>query len=158
MKIRYIQLQIVAIISFSQLTNSFSHGMGGSLLGYEIKKDVNKYKDNKKIKSISERLSFTLKYQDNLIILRARDSLNQVMDISLSSATAFISGDREPSMLIMNPGQEGNMTSKIPSAISNNTKIAITLRLPGEWPIKILFLPMQSIKPIRVKQQKSRDY
>lgn len=158
MKIRYIQLQIVAIISFSQLTNSFSHGMGGSTLGYDLKNNTNKYKHDKKIESISERISFTLEHQDNSVTLRARDDLSRVVDISLSSATVFISGGSEPSMLSMQAGQEGTMTSKIPSVISKDTKIEITLRLPGEWPINISFSPMQSIKPIRVQQQKSRVY
>jgi len=158
MKILYIQLQIVAIVSLSQLSNTYSHGMGGSTLGYDLKNNTNKYKHDKKIESISERLSFTLEYQDNSVTLRARDDLKQVMDISLSSATVIISGEGDPSMLSMQPAQEGALASRMPTTISKDTKLEITLRLPGERPINISFSPMQSINPIRVQQQKKRVY
>jgi len=152
------QLIIMTILSLTQLPSAFSHGMGSSSSGYEIKKDANKDKHDKNIKSISDRISFTLEYQDNLITLRARDDLKQVMDISLSSATVIISGEGAPFMLNMQPAQEGAIASRMPTAISKNTKLEITLRLPGEWPINISFSPMQSINPIRVQQQKNRVY
>ena len=139
MLIRTMQILLMTIISLIQLPSALSHGTGGSTLGYDLKKDSNKYKHDNKIKSIAERISFTLDYQDNFITLRAQDDLKQVMDISLSSATVIISGEGAPSMLSMEPALEGAIASRISTGISKDTKLEITLRLPGEWPINIFF-------------------
>jgi len=151
---------ILTMLSFylGHLPISYSHGMGGSTTSYVKKKKTSSNEEDKKSKTISDRMNFILDAHENIIKLWVRNKLNQPIDISLASASVVVTGEGQPVMFSMQSKEEGYITSSIPITISSTTKLEITLRMPGERPVNITFMPDQSTQPIHVSQQKSRTY
>lgn len=152
---------ILTMLTFylDHLPISYSHGMGSSTTSYVKKKKAVNNEEDKKSKTISERMKFILDAHENVIKLWVRNKLNQPIDISLASATVIVTGEGQPAMFSMQSKEEGYITSSIiPITISSTTKFEITLRMPGERPVNITFMPDKSTQPISVSQQKSRTY
>ena len=151
---------ILATLSFylSYQPISFSHGMGGYTKSYVNKNKITHNKQNKENKAVSDRMSFILDTHKKIIKLWVHNKLNQPIDISAASATVVVSGEGKPAMYSMQSKEDGYITSTIPVTISKNTKFEITLRMPGERPINISFMPDISTEPISISQQEVRIY
>ena len=153
---KYSVILITILLYLAHLPVSFSHGSGGSTFSSRSPNTHTPQEEQvEKIKPASERMVFTLKIHENVATLQIDDNSNKPMDTSIASATVVVTGDTQPGMFKMMPAKQGYIKGTIPMAISSTTKFEVTLRMPGERPINISFIPKQGSKSINIRQQAS---
>jgi len=145
------KLLLSAIISILYATTVQSHGLGGGSYSYkkDEKKDINQ---SKPTKPISERMSFSLEITDDTAKVWITNHSNQPIDTSLAEASIIISGSGHPGVVKMMPTDEGHVIGAIPTTITGTTKFDVILRIPGEWPINLVFFPARSAFPTKIIQ------
>lgn len=151
-----IRIFLAIFFSFTYVTLVFSHGVGG---GTFSSTEPKKYKkptpdsSKKRIKSITERLTFSLKTEKNIAKLWIKTDMNKPADTSLASATVIVHDAGSPVLFKMLPTNEGYIIGTIPVKMTNTTKFDVVLRMPGGRPINLSFTPGQKDKPMNVSQQ-----
>ena len=148
---------LLTIFYFTHFTTAFAHGVGGGTYNsHASKKHTTTTSPVKTMKLITERMMFTLETKENIAKLWINNSLNQPMDTSLTSATVLVSDDSQTTLFKMMPTEQGHIMGAIPVNVSSNTKFDVILRIQGERPINISFIPGQSSQPTNVSQKESR--
>ena len=149
------QYKIIILLICLYPASSLSHGVSGGSFSYEKKNTMEAVEQGPHVK---DRFNFLLKIKKDNARLWVSSKVNEAIDSGLITAMVVVSDIGKPFYFTMEPTDKGYVHGTIPNALSGNAKLSITLRLPGELPIELLFEPMKKETPIQIVQQKLRQY